>query len=182
MNDTPIQSPVGDRRLPDRSRAALRTLLVEHVATSAPVARGLATKRVVIPIAAGVALVGFGGGIAYSQLGGDAAVTDQHTARCYSVATYVSGDDFPGTTLGVPDSAAGPGSVADALDACSALWRAGILQPGSDTAVVSPSQAQYPVPNLVECVLPDGRAAVFPGNSGLCSELGLQAAQTGTGR
>jgi len=139
-------------------------------------------KRLLIPAAAGVALIGVGGGVAYSALGGNGPVTDRHTARCYTTAAYSSGDDFPGTTIGVPDSASGPGAVADALDACSALWRAGILQPGSRTAIVSPSQAQYPVPSLVECLLPDGRGAVFPGDTGLCAQLGLQAAQTGTGR
>jgi hypothetical protein len=132
--------------------------------------------RPVVAVSAGIAaLIGAGSAVAYSQLAPTAPITDKHSARCYSVASYVSGDDFPGTTIAQPDSSTKAGEVGDAVDACTALWRAGILQLGVRTAVVHPGKNQYALPPLVGCVLPDGRAAVFPAPAGSCIKLGLQA-------
>lgn len=157
MNDTPIRSPLSERHMPEAAREALRALLIEHVALSAPATSRRPRKRVLIPaVVGGIALIGVGGGAAYGAIAGSGPVTDQHTARCYTTASYSSNVEFPGTTVGVPDSASEPGAVTNALDACRTLWRAGILQPGARTAIVRPAQAQYPVPGLVECVLPDG--------------------------
>ena len=58
-----------------------------------------------------------------------------------------------------------------AEDMCAATWRTGVFSPEG-----SSSTADYPVPHLETCQLPDGRLAVFPSDqalSELCSRLGL---------
>jgi hypothetical protein len=164
-----------DHGFPAPRRAALRALLVETASASRPAAPYRPRSRILIGGVAAITLVGGGGAIALSQLG-SSSVSDRQSARCYSEASYSPGDKFPGTTIGQPNSATGSGQVDSAIEVCAALWRAGILQPGVPTAVPRPDKAAYPVPQLVACVLPDGRAAVFPGAPGLCLQMNLAAA------
>jgi hypothetical protein len=65
--------------------------------------------------------------------------------------------------------------VADALASCAAFWRAGILQAGSSEPIVHPGGSVYAVPALVGCTLPDGSAAIFPGDPETCAQQGLAA-------
>lgn len=171
MNRLPRQ------KYPEPRRSAVRSLLAETVgqARPRPSRRSFFTRPAVVAVGA-VALVGTGAAAAYSQLGPTAPVSDKSSARCYSVASYVPGGDFPGTTIAQPNSSTRAGEVSNAVDACAALWRAGILQPGARTAIVHPGKKTYAVPPLVGCVLPDGRAAVFPGSADSCSKLGLPEA------
>jgi len=166
------------QRMPEPQRTALRVMLLDHVAaaSTSPDRARSSMRHLVVPVVASAAVLGAGGAVAYSQLGGSTQVSDQHTARCYSSAIYTAGDNFPGTTIGVPDTAAGQGNVTNAVDVCASLWRAGILQIGASSPIARPTHTVNPVPGLVECVLPDGRAAVFPGAQGLCSHLGLRDA------
>jgi hypothetical protein len=96
------------------------------------------------------------------------------SGRCYSGISTDYGDDFPGTTVAVASS---PGSTpADVppqlVQACAAVWRAGILQLNQSQVGGAPA-GTYPVPPLVACVLPSGQAAVFPGQPDTCDGLGL---------
>jgi hypothetical protein len=105
-----------------------------------------------------------------------APVTNTAYARCYSVATYDAGSStFSGTTIAQPSSPTEAGRVEMAVEVCSALWQAGILQPGTPTSIVHPGLSAYSVPALVGCTLPDGAAAVFPGDAETCERLGLAA-------
>jgi hypothetical protein len=180
MNDQPIRSPLAPKVMPESRRRALRGFMLDQVAASAPSRRS--RRPVVLAVVVGAVVAVLGGGVAYSALSGSGPVTDHGTARCYTVAAYsAGGNHFPGTTVAMADSAAGHGAVTDAVGVCAALWRAGILQSGSAEPLRNPAKAIYPVPALAQCVLSDGSAAVFPGATGLCARLGLQAAQVGTG-
>lgn len=166
------------RPLPAAQRAALRRELLDTVRVSAPRRR---RRHVYATTGLTVAIVAGGGAVAYSQLG-TAPVTDHSSARCYTRAHYQPGPDFPGTTVAVASyrSSNGKitrsGGVQDALTACADLFGQGFLQVGSShvPAIDQPGpSADRPVPALVECVLPDGTAAVFPGTGNLCVRLGL---------
>lgn len=121
---------------------------------------------------AGAALVATGGAVAYSVMS-STPVTNKSDARCYTEAKYVKGDNFPGTTIAQASSAGHVGQVDSALDTCRDLWRQGFLELGNPRVNGdTDTTLHHPVPPLVACVMPDGRAAVFPG-SVTCSSLGL---------
>lgn len=152
-------------------RAALRTEL-EQV--------GGARRRRLRRWRPGV-VVGLGLGI--TAAGGAAAaafvryqpVTNHTTAHCYSLPTEAGNNGTTVMNAGTPGTAA---QVRDALAACSTLWRDGFLVSG-DPRIVNVTQPTtvHPVPPLVVCTMADGRAAVFPGESGLCGRLGLPSAR-----
>ena len=176
MNDQPIRSPLASQAMPESRRRALRGVLLDQVCGEVRPTRS-ARRAVVLPVAIGSAILVLGGGVAYSALTGSSSVTEHGTARCYTTATYQPGAKrFPGTTVAMADSAAAGGAVNDAAGICAELWRAGILQAGAPGPSRNPSAASYPVPQLVQCVLPNGSAAVFPGGTGLCARFGLSAA------
>lgn len=137
------------------------------------VVRRRSTRPIVIGAAA-VALLGVGVPFAVAQLGG---VGDKSTVECYSSAVY-PGDESDHTLLGMTGQS-GAIDIEDAVDACSALWRQGIFRIGirgiSDD---QHSEGVEKVPDLVVCVLPDGRAGVFPGGHQTCGTLGLAANST----
>lgn len=155
----------------ERARAA-RSQLEQIVATR----RGTARRRAGLVACAGVVVVlgTSAGAVAYVRA--SAPVTYKTEARCYTVASLAGGDNFRGTTVA---DAARPGSTAavdDALSVCAALFRQGFLRVGA--AGMPPpgpgiGKPDHRVPRLTECVLPDGTAAVFPGNAGTCQRLGL---------
>jgi hypothetical protein len=123
----------------------------------------------------GVLVVGGGGTALAFALLRPQPVTQHGYARCYTTAAYIAGSAFPGTTIAEADSPTQVGRVADALETCSAFWRAGILQAGAAEPIVHPGRSSYPVPALIGCTLPDGAAAIFPGTADTCAEVGLAA-------
>ena len=60
------------------------------------------------------------------------------------------------------------------LDACSALWQIGLIQPGKVVTDAAASPGDHTVPALAACVLPSGEAAVFPGDATTCARLDLR--------
>lgn len=131
------------------------------------------------------AVVLTGGGVATALRLKPDHVTDKRMARCYSSAVREDGRDFPGTSVqvGTPtrpgDRAAPPaGLVEDALSLCSLLWRDGQLLIGKAGVQDPTPDLPHAIPPLTECVLPDGSAAVFPGDSQTCERLGLPPVRT----
>jgi hypothetical protein len=157
-------------------RSAFRHELVQRISKSqrtAPRSRA----KLLAATGVGVCVLGGGATAAYSAIS-QAHVTDHAVARCYSSDVYVSGDDFPGTTIAEPDSKDGHGSVTSALEGCAAVWRAGILRIGANGATAAPVESNnFPVPHLFACVMPNGQAAVFPGTQETCATLGLPDSQ-----
>lgn len=157
------------RPLPPAVRDAQSRLLAEIVGRRRPRWR---SRFVIFP----AALVLAGGGVAAAVRASLGEVTDRDTARCYSVAERHDGRDFPGTSVAVahPDSDV-VGQVEDAVATCALVWRDGALEIGKRRAQPYRPGVDRPVPSLVGCVLPDGSAAVFPGDAQTCSRLGLPA-------
>lgn len=138
-------------------------------------------------VIAGAAVFLLGGGATATALivqhlsSQEAGVTTH--GRCYSQVSSNYGSDFPGTTAvnAADQSGWTPDLVSTLVADCAATWRAGALReqgPGPHPAS-SPS-APFPVPELVACVLPDGEAAVFPGDASTCGRLGLPELSAGT--
>lgn len=122
------------------------------------------------------------GTVALTLLGGTAAAfvafapatTAPQTARCYSTLTHDESDTFPGTSVTLAEPTDGTQVGFNALNQCTAIWRAGILQVGTPGTVIAPNPgATHPVPTLTACRLDNGYAAVFPGDTATCAHLGL---------
>jgi hypothetical protein len=94
-------------------------------------------------------------------------------ARCYTKASLEGGKDFFGTTVSQAWSADGTRNAASAVEACSAVWRQGLLQLGSKQVGGPDTGTDHPIPPLVACTLDNGVAAVFPGDEQTCARLGL---------
>ncbi|MBT2248826.1 hypothetical protein JHV56_08975 [Arthrobacter sp. BHU FT2] len=165
---------------PERS-AAIEALLVRVVqdgTTENQHFQSTKGKRIALAGIAG-ALVATGGA-ALMQL----PVTDKSSVLCFARAE-LNGHQFPGTTVTVlagarpgepkPDN---PVPIEDALAACRDIWAQHVLDPNSTSGAADPKlfdrTFSYPVPDpLTVCVLDDGRAAVIPGDEGICGSLGL---------
>ena len=162
------------RTLPEQSAAAMRGRLAAEVARK-PGRRRLLFAAGGVLVAAGATAAGYAF-VPHSQ-----PVTDKDLARCYSVASLSAGpQSFTSIAMATPANSGRPGQVADARGTCASLWSQGFLRAGpqgagAPSAPPSPG-ANHPVPPLVTCVLPDGTAAVFPGDKSTCTTLGLPSA------
>ena len=131
----------------------------------------------------GIAITG-AGAIAVALTAGAIAVAQaSHEEVAYSVQCY----DRPSlsavyTTVGVAAATkVAPGSAArestDPVATCADMWRMGIL--GQKSVPDDPNAANFPIPELVGCTLPNGVGAGFPraGSNAsaqeFCSNLGL---------
>jgi hypothetical protein len=162
------------RPLPMGRRDAMQHQL--EMLVGADAGRRRARKPVFIATGAAAIVLGTSAGaIAYVQH--SQPVTNKSEARCYTEANLAGGDQFHGTTIaeaGVPGSKA---QVDSAVNVCAVLWRQGFLLPGAAGVARQPNtKAHHRVPPLVACVMPDGTAAVFPGNLRTCANLGLPRA------
>jgi|SRR5450631_724422 len=162
------------RQLAPPRVAALRAELELFVAREDPAPPWWRRRRNITGGLVGVLIVATGGGTAaaYAHLHAR-PVTDERTARCYTVPSYTPGFDFPGTTIARASGDGGVPLVQDALDTCASLWRVGELQLGTLGAIAHPSASAYPVPALVGCTTSRGAAVVFPGPPDTCDAVGL---------
>lgn len=154
-------------------RAATRTLLLETVTSSGGDRKPSRRRRMAVAAAVGAVLAG-GGTIAYAQFIDSAPVADTGSIRCYSEVSTEFGTRFPGIALVAAEGEpldrgqAVTGGIGNPVEQCRHFWSTGIMKKGSNE-----------VPPLVECVLPDGTAAIFPGDPTTCADLGLPLATTG---
>jgi hypothetical protein len=174
--------PTGPRLRPARADADKAELA--HVVREASEAVPHLVRRLRIgPLSARATIAGVvvagalaGGGAAAAVLLSPQRPTVFDEARCYSEASTDFSASFPGTSVAVA-SAVGSQSGVDvpdqALEACGAVWRQGLLVTGSSGVVQGSGIPDHQVPSLAVCVLPSGEAAVFPGGTGTCGGLGL---------
>ena len=114
-----------------------------------------------------------GGGVAYAHFTNSTAPTYRGEARCYTIANLKGGANFYGLTVAASGNPNVPAVVTNALKTCAVDWHDGFLQQGKRPLRNQLPPAQRVVPPLVACVLNDGIAAVFPGDSATCARLGL---------
>jgi hypothetical protein len=124
-----------------------------------------------------LAVAAVGGSIAAATLQHSSPAAPTGMVRCYSLdRTSVDSHQYTDTSMAAAagTSATDPsGTVTAAIEACSALWQIGLVQPGAIVPEAAASQTTHTVPDLVACVLPGGQAAVFPGDTQTCHRLGL---------
>ncbi|HWH25888.1 MAG TPA: hypothetical protein VNT53_04505 [Pseudolysinimonas sp.] len=154
--------------LPNGSDERISQLLIDSLTRYTRVQR---TKRRVVAVTAGVAVIVAASGFAWVTLASQAQQT--RSAYCYSASSTTSNY----TQVGIPDETTGPDGtkpvstaadrITNAVEMCAAAWRAGVL--GSTT-----------VPTLVACVRTDNVPAIFPkdesdqsNNATFCNDLGL---------
>lgn len=130
-------------------------------------------RLVVAGLAAGILIAAGGGTAAALGLFGEAS--DTTTGYCYATADLNDSSNnrtefaAAGTDEHPNDAAAG------GIDVCAAYWRSGVFTGGGVDPSRPPTGGSEPVPPLVACVLPSGKAAVFPGDPTTCHSLGLTA-------
>lgn len=161
------------RPLPPAVREAQCRLLEDIVARRRPAWR----SRFAVLSAA---LLLTGGGVATAVGLRYRDATDKSIARCYTSAVRADGRMFPGTSIKIANRRSSAdqaepvaGLVTDAVAQCSQLWRDGQLSSGQSAVQDQAPGEPHFVPPLVGCVLADGTAAVFPGDSDTCERLGL---------
>jgi hypothetical protein len=166
--NTPLDLPASRPFPATRAAAARRTL--EEAISSGPRRIWWRTPAVLSGAVASVVLTA-GVGVAYVAF---APATDHSRVRCYSTAALGSGSSFKGSDISAASSDTNPTPTIAPVDACGAMWRAGIVQPDGGHGY-DPAAAEHSVPALVACVLKGGVAGVFPGDAGTCAKLGLPA-------
>jgi hypothetical protein len=118
-------------------------------------------------VAGGVVVAGLATGAA-GYLAFRSAPIDK--IQCYAEqSTNFDRDTFLGTTV------AFDANRPDPVTQCSRAWQDGLLSPAVlDGGAPDPTRfGTYTVPELHACVLPNGVAAVFPADEGVCARLGL---------
>lgn len=165
---------------PDRKRADIARLrlaiALESTAPSAGYQRW--SRRTAVAVGAVVLTIGGGTAAAATILKhlNPEPATVTTSGRCYWKISTNFEEDFPGSTAAVATRSDGwtPDLVSNLVEMCAAEWRAGAVPQSQGENDPEPSSTgDYPIPELVPCVLPDGQAAVFPGDSATCDRLGL---------
>lgn len=155
--------------------ADIRMLAAVTDGTGARAANVRWKRRIVVASASTALLLG-SGGVAVALVHRAAQLASvQNIGRCYVEASSDFTEGFPGSSVSNASSNTGEeGSAVPStlMDECATLWRLGVLQADQSRRDAVPG-TNFPVPDLVACVLPNGQAAIFPGNSSTCAGLGL---------
>ena len=139
-------------------------------------------RRSVALVAAGV-LVTAGAGVGTAAAFGvfSQAPADRGIAHCYATVDLDDPSNHTDFMLAVDPKEVHPGGVGDAaaiaMEVCEGGWAQGRFS-ATDPKVSDPdpTRADFPVPALVACVLPDGSVGVFPGDPRTCAILELPQA------
>lgn len=169
---TPIPDDVVQARL-----RTVRSQLMTAVSHERTPRYSRARKATIAAIAVG-GLVLTGGTIAVVQ-----ATQEQidHQVRCFEAADLGSNYTDVAEAIGI-DSTTGRQEARRVLGpetACGDMWRMGLV--GQEVAPADPNAANFPVPELVGCTLPNGIGAAFPRENhstlaeDFCRDLGLTA-------
>ena len=170
------------RPIPTARALADKAMLLEMVraTTVAPPRRVRRPRLFVLSVVTGLGLTGVTAAAAFSYLAPRSA-SIHDSARCYASVSSATGGHFPGTTIAMARPT--DGLILDtslaALQTCADLWHRGFLTSAGFAAPDVPRgpdglpPADKPVPSLVACVLKSGQAAVFPGPTTVCAQLGL---------
>jgi len=163
-----------ERAMPHAHMLARQQRIEQYAA--GPMRRRWATRNAArsAVVVAGAAALLIGGTAAAYVAFKPATVPVADETRCYTKASLAGGDkNFFGTTVSQAWSADGTRNAASAVEACSAVWRQGLLQLGSKQVGGPDTGTDHPIPPLVACTLDNGVAAVFPGDEQTCARLGL---------
>lgn len=164
---------------PGARHSAVRRLLVELPNRSSATNHRFRRRQLALTLtpAVAVAVLLTGGAVAVTQ----ANVTDRNQVMCAARAERNVWGGIPGTqaVLGEGsrgESDGGPVPISDPVLLCQGLWAQHVLDASTPSGTYpgpADETSSWPVPDLVECVMGNGTAAVIPGEAGVCQELGL---------
>lgn len=171
-----MTTPIPDEVVQARLRV-VRSQLMRAVTHERTPRYSRARKATIAAIAVGGLLL-TGGTIAVVQ-----ATQEQidHQVRCFEAADPDSNYTDVAEAISI-DSNTGQQETRRVLDpetVCGDMWRMGLI--GQEVAPADPNAANFPVPELVGCTLPNGIGAAFPRDNRsapeqeLCRDLGLTA-------
>lgn len=137
------------------------------------------SRKILVTVAAVVAL---SVSVTAAALGVfSAPPTDRRIAYCYTTADLHDPTNHLDITVATPagGSPSEHDAAAEALDICQGAWMQGRLSATDPKVLLDPKPApwNYPIPQLVVCVLDSGEVGVFPGQAGTCGSLGLPVAK-----
>jgi hypothetical protein len=154
-----------------------RGLILEALPTTRSPRLTYRARLGIVVSGAAVVVLGISGGSL-------AVVQATHEQVSYSVQCFAGAStESSSTTIGHPQvtdrvtGVNGQRQSADPIADCSFAWKAGLI--GQKSAPADPNSANFPVPDLVACTLPDGVGAGFPrvdrklSDHALCESLGL---------
>jgi len=161
--------------------ASFRALLVDVAESGSPQNRRFRlVQRAWTVVPAAIVVVGLSAGAFFATQD----VTDQNSVACFARAEMDWRGVFPGTIAtslkGTTDgSDGGTVPIADAVALCSDLWAQHALDASSPNGTppgpgYNDRTFSHAVPSpLTVCVMKNGTAAVIPGGSDVCGQLGL---------
>lgn len=163
QKDVPLLPP---QQFGPQEAARRREHLLAEIAVPPRQRRG---RALIAAAALGLAVTAVGGtAAAWSRFGQPA---DPTSAVCSPVDHLLPGYATSGSFVGTVAPVGGKAPAVDAVQACAALWRAGIVHaPDSPPQPVMSNAA----PHLTACVTEDRVLVVFPSDAGVCNRLGLQ--------
>jgi len=143
------------------------------LAVTIPLARTRRRRQIAIAAAVGAAVALTGAALVVK------ATSDQvhFEVTCYEHASLDSNFTQAGSVLGVDENGVPGRTRVDPVSTCGDLWRMGAI--GQETRPDDPNTANFDVPELVGCTLPNGESAGFPrdgstaSDSDFCHKLGL---------
>lgn len=171
--------PPAERSIPEAALHRRAQHLIESIEPKRQ--RSRSSRKLLGPaVLASAVIATTGAAWAYQQFG-EATVTGE--VRCYSMLKLGDGENYPGLTTTRVEwtSPQPPMTPAQAIEACSVSWRAGVLREGDAQSHEPYAPGDYlpsdAVPKLTVCVVEDRVAGVFPGGADSCAILGLPQLQ-----
>jgi len=149
---------------------AIRAEVVEAI----PRERARRRRRFGVIAGAAAAAVAITGGALIVRASNDAIT---YEVVCYDGPSLSANSVQVESALGVDQSGGADRTATDPVVTCGDMWRMGLI--GQEELPVDPNAANFDVPDLVGCTLPNGIAAGFPrgastfDNRDFCNELGL---------
>lgn len=144
-----------------------------EVVAAIPRARARRRRKIAIAAVAGAAVALTGAALVVR------ATSEQvrYEVTCYEHASLDSSFTQALSILGIDDNGVPGRSEVDPVATCGDLWRMGAL--GQEVRPEDPNTANFDVPELVGCTLPNGASAGFPREGStatrvdFCHDLGL---------
>lgn len=162
--------PPAERFMPEADLQRRAQHLTDSIAQIRP-KRRVSRKALWVAGLASTVVASTGTAWAYQQFS-EAAVTDE--VRCYAMPDLGDGITYPGLTTTSQEMMSGQSmTAAEAINACTVSWTAGVLVEGDPQMHEPYEHTTDKVPQLSACIVEDGVAGVFPGGPGTCASLGL---------
>lgn len=154
--------------------AAIRNLIISEISAAPERRRRRIRTRVLVWGSVGIlALAAAGTGAAVVLQ--PKTVSQDSVVRCFTSPNRGANGQFQYVTMSVL-SATQPQRIVNARSTCAQIWASGALSGRVNATAASNAPGIVPS-KLAVCVMPDGSAAVVPGDEQICQAIGLAPLQ-----